>query len=183
MRALVTAIGLGANRPQDAVYPTSLKDADGKSYDGSKKYVIHFEKDQTPPVQGFWSITMYDDKYFFVENPINRYSISARQNLKKNTDGSTDILHPEGLARCRQGIELVASSRRQVRADAADVLAEREQPFDPQWHRGKYHRSRKLHDPGANVRSWHLADIGLCAAHVRFWGRADMTFCAAHVCF
>ena len=91
MRALVTAIGLGANRPQDAVYPTSLKDADGKSYDGSKKYVVHFEKDQTPPVQGFWSITMYDSKYFFVENPINRYSISARQNLKKNTDGSIDI--------------------------------------------------------------------------------------------
>jgi hypothetical protein len=91
MRALVTAIGLGANRPQDAVYPTSLKDADGKAYDGSNKYFIHFDKGQTPPTEGFWSITMYDSNYFFVANPINRYSISARQNLKANPDGSIDL--------------------------------------------------------------------------------------------
>jgi hypothetical protein len=91
MRALISAIGLGANRPQDAVYPTSLKDADDKDYEGSNKYVIHFEKDQTPPAEGFWSITMYDAQYFFVANPINRYSISPRQNLKANADGSTDL--------------------------------------------------------------------------------------------
>ncbi len=91
MRALVTAIGLGANRPQDAVYPTSEKDADGNGYDGSNKYVIHFDKGLTPPVEGFWSITMYNGDFFFVENPINRYSISPRQSLKTNADGSTDI--------------------------------------------------------------------------------------------
>jgi hypothetical protein len=91
MRALVTAIGLGANRPQDAVYPTSLKDAHDDAYDGANKYVIHFAKNQTPPVEGFWSITMYDAQYFFVANPINRYSISPRQNLKSNTDGSIDL--------------------------------------------------------------------------------------------
>ena len=91
MRALVTAIGLGANRPQDAVYPTSLKDAEGKAYDGANKYVMHFPKGQLPPVRGFRSLTMYNDKYFFVTNPINRYSISARQNLKTNSDGSTDL--------------------------------------------------------------------------------------------
>ncbi len=91
MRALVTAIGLGANRPQDAVYPTSLKDADGNAYDGTKKYVMRFAKGQLPPVQGFWSVTMYDSSYFFVANPINRYSISARQKLKSNPDGSVDL--------------------------------------------------------------------------------------------
>jgi hypothetical protein len=53
--------------------------------------VVHFKKGQTPPVQGFWSITMYDSKFFFVANPINRYSISPRQDLKTNADGSTDI--------------------------------------------------------------------------------------------
>lgn len=90
-RAFVTAIGLGANRTQDAVYPTSLKDADGKDYDGANKYVMHFPKGQLPPVNGFWSVTMYDANYFFVANPINRYSISARQNLKANPDGSTDL--------------------------------------------------------------------------------------------
>lgn len=91
MRALVTAIGLGANRPQDAVYPTSLRDAHDDTYDGANKYVIHFAKDETPPVEGFWSLTMYDANYFFVENPLNRYSISPRQNLKYNADGSVDL--------------------------------------------------------------------------------------------
>ena len=91
MRALVTAIGLGANRPQDAVYPTSLKDADGRKYNGANKYVIRFAKGQLPPALGFWSLTMYDADYFFVNNPLNRYSISARQNLKSNPDGSTDL--------------------------------------------------------------------------------------------
>src|SRR5262245_945084 len=90
-RALVTAIGLGANRVQDAVYPTSLKDAEGKAYEGTNKYVMHFPKGQLPPVGGFWSLTMYDANYFFVANPINRYSISARQKLKANPDGSVDL--------------------------------------------------------------------------------------------
>jgi hypothetical protein len=91
MRALVTAIGLGANRPQDAVYPTSLKDAEDRAYDGADKYVMHLAKGELPPVEGFWSVTMYNAGYFFVANPINRYSISPRQNLKSNPDGSVDL--------------------------------------------------------------------------------------------
>jgi hypothetical protein len=90
-RALVTAVGLGANRSRDAIYPFSQKDADGHDYEGANKYVMHFPKDQLPPVSGFWSVTMYDANYFFVPNPINRYSISPRQNLKSNPDGSTDL--------------------------------------------------------------------------------------------
>jgi hypothetical protein len=90
-RAFITAIGLGANRVQDAVYPTSLKGADGNDYSGANKYVIRFPKGQLPPAKGFWSLTMYDANYFFVANPINRYSISARQNLKANADGSIDL--------------------------------------------------------------------------------------------
>lgn len=91
MRALVTAIGLGANRPQDAVYPTSTADAEGKKYNGANRYVMRFAKGHLPPVEGFWSLTMYDDQYFFVNNPLNRYSISPRQNLQANPDGSTDL--------------------------------------------------------------------------------------------
>jgi hypothetical protein len=90
-RAFITAIGLGANRVKDAVYPTSLKDAEGKDYSGANKYIMHFPKGQLPPAQGFWSLTMYDENYFFVANPLSRYSISARQNLKSNPDGSTDL--------------------------------------------------------------------------------------------
>lgn len=90
-RALITAIGLGANRPQDAVYPTSEGPSLLGTYSGAKKYVMHFPKGQLPPVNGFWSLTMYDKDYFFVPNPLNRYSISARQNLKTNADGSVDL--------------------------------------------------------------------------------------------
>jgi hypothetical protein len=90
-RAFVTAIGLGANRPQDAVYPTSLMAADGKPYDGANKYVMHFEKGELPPVKGFWSLTMYNAEFFFVENPLNRYTLSERDKLKFNADGSVDL--------------------------------------------------------------------------------------------
>ena len=91
-RALITAIGLGANRPQDAVYPTGEKDADGKEFDGaSKKYVVHIDKGQMPPVDGFWSFTMYDAAYFFVPNPLNRYTLSSRNKLVSNPDGSVDL--------------------------------------------------------------------------------------------
>jgi hypothetical protein len=91
-RALITAIGLGANRPQDAVYPTGQKDGSGNDFDAaSKKYVIHFDKGQMPPVDGFWSITMYDEHYFFVPNPLNRYTLSQRNKFVTNADGSVDL--------------------------------------------------------------------------------------------
>ena len=89
--ALVTAIGLGANRPQDAVYPTSETTAQGQRYTGASKYVMHFPKGQLPPVDGFWSLTMYNAEYFFCANPLNRYTLSARDNLKTNADGSVDL--------------------------------------------------------------------------------------------
>ncbi len=90
-RALTTAVGLGANRPEDAVYPTSEKDTAGMKYDGGNKYVMHFGKGQFPPVNGFWSLTMYDDKYFFVPNPLNRYNMSQRNKFVTNADGSVDL--------------------------------------------------------------------------------------------
>jgi len=90
-RALVTAIGLGANLPQDAIYPVATKDIASEQLSGSNKYIIHFEKGQTPPVKGFWSLTMYDEGYFFVPNEINRYTLSSRFDFKYNKDGSLDF--------------------------------------------------------------------------------------------
>ena len=91
-RALITAIGLGANRPQDAIYPTSEKDAEGKEYNGTgNKYVMHIDKGQFPPVNGFWSLTMYDAGYFFVPNVLNRYTLSSRNKFVTNADGSVDL--------------------------------------------------------------------------------------------
>lgn len=90
-RAMITYIGLGANRPQDAVYPTSEADTDGQPYDGANKYTVHFDKGQFPPVDGFWSLTMYDEGYFFVDNPLNRYTLSQRNAFVTNPDGSVDL--------------------------------------------------------------------------------------------
>ena len=91
LRAYTTSVGLGANRPQDAVYPLSDADSKRRPYIGSARYVLHFDKEQMPPVNGFWSLTMYDEKYFFVPNAIQRYSIGPRDQLKPNADGSVDL--------------------------------------------------------------------------------------------
>ncbi len=91
MRSFVTYVGLGANLPQDAVYPSNSLDQSGKPYNGANKYVIHFDKGQTPPVDGFWSLTMYDQDGYFIENPINTYAIGHGPPFKVNADGSIDI--------------------------------------------------------------------------------------------
>ncbi len=91
LRAVVTAIGLGANLPQDAVYPKTHVDVEGNTLSGANKYMISFPKAQTPPVKGFWSLTMYDHRYFFVNNPLHRYTLSPRNDLKYNADGSLDL--------------------------------------------------------------------------------------------
>ncbi|WP_412754739.1 DUF1254 domain-containing protein [Legionella donaldsonii] len=90
-RALLTAAGLGANRPQDAIYPVAMTDKSGQTLHGANQYLIHFDPDETPPVNGFWSLTMYDERLFFVANPLNRYTVSPRNNLNYNQDGSLDL--------------------------------------------------------------------------------------------
>jgi len=90
-RALITWYGLGANRPQDAVYPFAEGPDLLQKYNGANKYVMRFEKGQFPPADGFWSITMYDAQYFFVPNAVNRYTISSRSKFKANPDGSVDV--------------------------------------------------------------------------------------------
>ncbi len=92
LRGMANLLGPGWNRPQDAVYPLSLKDAKGDEYDGAKhKYVMRFEKGKLPPVDGFWSLTMYDTDLFFVPNPIDRYTLSQRDKFVANSDSSVDL--------------------------------------------------------------------------------------------
>ncbi len=90
-RALITWFGLGANRPEDALYPTSTGPDLLQKYSGANKYAVHFDKGGMPPVDGFWSLTMYNAQYFFVDNPLNRYNVSSRNKFKTNADGSTDL--------------------------------------------------------------------------------------------
>ena len=81
-------IGLGANLPEDAVFPRATVDADGQPLTGAHRYVIRFPNGEQPPVNAFWSLTMYDAKQAFVQNPIKRYAIGDRDKLKLNSDGS-----------------------------------------------------------------------------------------------
>jgi hypothetical protein len=90
-RAIIAMTGLGANQPEDAIYPLNVADTDGKPLTGQHAYVLHFSKDEIPPVNAFWSVTMYDEAGFQVANPINRYAIGDRDDLKYNPDGSLDI--------------------------------------------------------------------------------------------
>ncbi|PZF70860.1 DUF1254 domain-containing protein [Taibaiella soli] len=90
-RAFIAVLGLGANLPQDAIYPSCSFDADGNKLDGANNYVIHFDKGKTPPANAFWSLTMYDPAGYMTANPINRFTIGDRSGLKPNADGSVDI--------------------------------------------------------------------------------------------
>ena len=95
-RAVITLVGLGANPAQDAVYPLLVADADGKPTVGDHDYVIHFDADQLPPAQAFWSITMYDAEGFQAPNELNRFAIGDRDPLVFNPDGSLDIYMQHG---------------------------------------------------------------------------------------
>jgi hypothetical protein len=90
-RAYDTAVGLGANRPQDAVDSMSGIDGEGQPLEGSKKYVIHFAKGQLPPARAFWSLTLYDEQMFFAPNKLNRYTRASRDKFRVNKDGSVDL--------------------------------------------------------------------------------------------
>lgn len=90
-RALIAMGGLGANLPEDAIYPVAFVDADGKTLQGANRYVLHFAKEQLPPANAFWSITMYDNHGFQIPNPINRFALGSHDKLTFNADGSLDI--------------------------------------------------------------------------------------------
>lgn len=90
-RAIIAQQGLGANLPEDAIYPFNIGDESGQPLDGGNDYTIHFDKDGLPPVDAFWSITLYDNEGFQVANPINRFAVSSWMPFHYNADGSLDL--------------------------------------------------------------------------------------------
>jgi len=90
-RAYLTAVDLGANLPQDMVFPATRVDSRSQPLNGAHRYVLHFPKGQTPPVKGFWSLTMYNADSYFVANPLNRYRLNSWSKFLHNQDGSLDI--------------------------------------------------------------------------------------------
>lgn len=92
-RAVVAAFGWPANQQNDAVYPYTTVDSTGQPLNGANRYTLTFGKGATPPVDGFWSITMYmiDQGWWFVPNVLNKFTVSPRNNLKANADGSVTL--------------------------------------------------------------------------------------------
>jgi hypothetical protein len=90
-RADITKVGLGANQPEDAIYPLNVGDADGQPLNGDHAYVLHFEQHELPPVDAFWSVTMYDAEGFQAANSLDRFAIGDRDPLVYNPDGSLDL--------------------------------------------------------------------------------------------
>ena len=107
-RAIVAQVGLGANLPEDAIYPLNLVDDTGKPLDGANKYTIHFDKGATPPVNAFWSITLYDSEGFQVANVLNRFAVSSWMPFKYNADGSLDLYFQNESPGKGQGSQLAA---------------------------------------------------------------------------
>ncbi|MGI8572596.1 MAG: alkaline phosphatase family protein [Solirubrobacteraceae bacterium] len=100
LRAYIAANALGANVPAEAIYPFAFGDHKLARLSGAHRYLLHFGARELPPVNAFWSLTMYDKQRFLVTNPINRYAIGNRTpGLHKNRDGSLDVL----IQRARPG--------------------------------------------------------------------------------
>lgn len=93
LRAIIDYQGLGANLDDDAFYPSLYRDSGGEWLSSDKNYILHFNRNEIPPVNGFWSLSMYNDKILFAVNPINRYNLGSMSNppLLTNPDGSVDI--------------------------------------------------------------------------------------------
>jgi hypothetical protein len=110
LRAIIDYQGLGANLDDDAFYPSLYISSDGKRLSSDRNYVLHFDSDGIPPVNGFWSLSMYNDKILFAANPVNRYNLGSLSDppLATNPDGSIDIYiqrDPPESARMKTGCQ------------------------------------------------------------------------------
>ncbi len=92
LRAIIAMTGIGANLPKDSIYASAFIDKEGFPLVGFNDYMIHFNQEQFPPVNAFWSITVYNSRGYLTENSIDRYTLSPHlNNLLYNIDGSLDI--------------------------------------------------------------------------------------------
>jgi hypothetical protein len=92
LRAVVALQGLAANRPAEAVYDIAITDSKTHFLNAAHAYLVHFAPGDLPPARYFWSLTMYDQDFFLVANPLKRYALGNRSpSLRRNADGSLDI--------------------------------------------------------------------------------------------
>ncbi|MEG0480837.1 MAG: DUF1254 domain-containing protein [Clostridium sp.] len=93
LRAMCARGGIGGNTAEEAYYPSTKQDVDNVRYNGANKYTLTFPAGSIPPVDAFWSLTMYDSEtHCLVNNPVNKYAIrDVDTDLKYNADGSLTI--------------------------------------------------------------------------------------------
>lgn len=132
-RAAIAMGGIGANLPEDSVYPTAFFDSEGQPLEGGNDYVVHFPAGQTPPAKAFWSITMYDDESFHIANPINRFAIGDRDDLKYNADGSLDIYIQSSSPGSERESNWLPSPERGRFSPSMRIYSPEEQVLDGTW--------------------------------------------------
>jgi len=132
-RAIVSMMGLGANQPEDAVYPLLATDADGKPLTGENKYVLRFTKQELPPAEAFWSVTMYDHDGYQVANPLNRFAIGDRDPLKYNPDGSLELYIQSGSPGADKESNWLPSPAKGVLGVTMRIYAPKAVAIDGRW--------------------------------------------------
>jgi hypothetical protein len=122
-RAIVAMVGLGANSAEDAIYPLLQTDGEGHRVTGDADYVIHFDAGRLPPVDAFWSITMYDGQGFQVANvrPV-RHRRPRRSDVQRRR--LPRPLPATELTRGGQGVQLASGTGGPDRGDHAALRAE-----------------------------------------------------------
>lgn len=91
-RAMIAKWGLGANPAEESIYPNLQVDSDGRTLHGLNRYLLRFTPEEMPPVDAFWSLSVYDRQGFHVANEIDRFAIGDRDELIFGPDGSLEIL-------------------------------------------------------------------------------------------
>jgi hypothetical protein len=91
-RAQIANFALGLANPEDAIFPLTAVDEEGNRLNGAHRYVLRFESGALPTVGALWSLALYDMDQLFVENPLDRYALGSRDDLRLGPDGSLEIV-------------------------------------------------------------------------------------------
>ena len=120
-------LGIYGNSKEDAIYPIYSVDEANEKLSGANKYTLRFPPGQLPPVNAFWSLTMYKmPESLLVANPINRYLLNSPMmpQFKRDADGGLTLAHSEQIPGEGQGGQLATCAGRAIPNVFAPLLAE-----------------------------------------------------------
>jgi hypothetical protein len=91
LRAVSARSGFEISRPEDMIQARATTDSDRQPLTGRNRYTIRLDRNQLPPVDAFWSLTVYNSRQFLSSNPIDRYAIGDRNKLRFDVDGMATL--------------------------------------------------------------------------------------------